>query len=373
MVYGQNHAHHFDALTPPPLLSRFFENAEQKVGACNILISPSCIVLPTILQSTSNSMSSMSYKEEENHGDSSSDGEFSDPLCVEVPSSTDDPLKLSGSSSDDKEEEAPLEKTFRTPTRKAKTTIQCFQQWLPFYVKFCSSAGNQDKLLKVLQWSLWLLANTATTARTSGKKSPNQRWMEFLSYEVSWARYVSRLLGFPMALEAAVNDSWTLDKSSKLYRAIGKILSYSMVAYHPLEALAYVQWRKPPPTNNDTTTPVKSKWHQPERWSYLSCRFWLAYVAAELVQCILQWRTLREQKRLLEQSNNKTEESLAQLNAQLSNTQLQTVRDALFLLPCLTWSLKNWDTKPLLKPHTVTTLMWAESIVCLYQAIRNQL
>ena len=317
----------------------------------------------------------MAKDEEENLnlGDSSSDGEFSDPLCVDVP--TDDPLKLSGSSSsDEKEKEAPLETTTpSTPTVKKTAIIRCFQQWLAFYVKFCSSAGSQDKLLKVLQWSLWLLANTTITA--GGKKSPNQRWMEFLSYEVSWARYVSRLLGFPVALEAAVNDSWALDKSSKLYRTIGRVLSYSMVAYHPLEALAYVQWRKPPSNNNDTP---KSKWHQPERWSYLSCRFWLAYVAAELVQCILQWRTLQEQKRLLEQSKKKDESittsvSVLQLNAQLSNTQLQTVRDALFLLPCLTWSLKNWDTKPLLTTHTVTTLMWAESIVSLYQAIRNQL
>jgi len=317
-----------------------------------------------------------------NHSSASSDGEFSDPLCVDVPTEGDSP-----SPSMSKEQQMVDSSSLLKAEHTMLPTKKKLSQWLTFYVKFCSSAGNQDKLLKVLQWSLWLLANT-----TTNNKSPRQRWMGAISDELSWARYVTRLLGLPVAVEAAANDSWTLSTSTthsscssrnNVYRAIGKILSYSMVAYHPLEMLAYLQWKKPAAATAAASSSKQSKWHQPERWSYLSCRFWLAYTAAELTQCVLHWRELQKQKHLLEEAKKNDNEnqqsdavsttSIRELDAQISNTQLQAVRDALFLLPCLHWSLTDWDTKPWLRPHTVNTLMWAESIVSLYQAVKNQL
>lgn len=289
----------------------------------------------------------------------------------------------------------------KTATRIALLSKKKLQQWLAFYVRFCGSAGNQDKVLKVLQWSLWLLANT--TARTA-RKTPNQHWMGAISDELSWARYVTRLLGLPVAVEAAANDSWTLCSSSSskssrsVYRALGKILSYSMVAYFPLEMLAYLQWKKPAAAAAAAASSSRSKWHQPERWSYLSCRFWLAYTAAELTQCIWHWRELQQQKRLLEEAKKNDDDDDAQyssdnhdtsstnnndaaahahsiraLDAQMADARLQAVRDALFLLPCVHWSRSDWDTRPWLRPHAVNALMWAESVVSLYQAVKNQL
>jgi hypothetical protein len=36
-------------------------------------------------------------------------------------------------------------------------------------------------------------------------------------------------------------------------------------------------------------------------------------------------------------------------------------------LPCINWSLPNWDIDPMLPENVVNGLMWLESIVCLYQ------
>jgi len=315
---------------------------------------------------------------------SSSDGEFSDPLCVDAEEEDGGPMEASPST------------VTAHPNKKPSLWVRSginkaafLRRWLTFYVKFAGSAGNQDKLLKILQWSLWLMAHTGPSSFSNNVNTiSKQQWMSRISDQVSWARYVTRLLGFPVAVEAALTDSWTLDKSSPVYRTIGKLLAYSMVGYHPTEMVAYLQWQKPaPPASSsavaDYQGELKKKWWQapPATWSYISCRFWLVYIAAELTQCILQWRELRARKLALEEAKkqdsstagDKSSCSIPDLNAQLANVQLQTVRNALFLLPCIHWSLPKWDTQPWLRPYTVNALMWGEAVVSLYQAIQNQL
>ena len=315
---------------------------------------------------------------------SSSDGEFSDPLCVDAEEDA-GPMESSPSSTVATHPSKKSSLLLRSGINKAAF----LRHWLTFYVKFAGTAGNQDKLLKILQWSLWLMAHTGASSRTSSITS-KQQWMSRISDQLSWARYATRLLGFPVAVEAALTDSWTLDKSSPVYRTIGKILAYSMVGYHPTEMVAYLQWQKPAPPasssavfGNQAESAVSShKWWQapPATWSYISCRFWLVYIAAELTQCILQWRELRAQKLALEEvkkqdtstAGDNSSSSIPDLNAQLANVQLQTARNALFLLPCIHWSLPKWDTQPWLRPYTVNALMWGEAVVSLYQAIQNQ-
>lgn len=315
-----------------------------------------------------------------NSSSSDSDGEFSDPLCVDAADANhnDEPERTTPATDEAHNVMSSLVGSDVTPKR----LWQSVKQFLAFYVRFGGSAGNQDKLLKVLQWSLWLLANTGGR---HNHQTQSGRWMGRISDEVSWARYVTRLLGLPVALEAAVSDSWTLDdkKSNNriVYKVIGKILAYSMVAYHPTEMLAYLQWKKPAAA---AATNGSSKGRRrvvtPERWSCLSCRFWLAYTAAELAQCVLRWRELRARRLRLEQAKKNDDDadddvgssSLRGLDAQLADVRLQTARDALFLLPCVHWSLPRWDTKPWLRPATVSALMWAEAVVSLYQAVRNQ-
>jgi hypothetical protein len=297
------------------------------------------------------------------------------------------------------------------------------QQSLAYYVRFTASAAHQDKLLKFLQWSLWIWGtllqqrNASSSFRSSQQSLRSlalSRWVLKLYGEVSMARYVTRLLGFPHAVEAVVNASWTsaspsssssssststgTDKQNMLntvYSAIGKVLSWSMVGYHPTELAAYVLWMKPASStaaierreyecrHRRSLFPQISTWSA-ETWSYVSCRFWLAYVVAELLQCVVQGYELRS---LLQEQQGQTSKEMeiledtsdeldhhtqqAQLQRQLNNVTLQGLRNALFLVPCIQWSLPHWDTRPWLPVSTVNTLMWLESIVCLYQALRN--
>jgi hypothetical protein len=292
------------------------------------------------------------------------------------------------------------------------------QQSLAYYVRFTASAAHQDKLLKFLQWSLWIWGtllqqqNASSSFRSSQQSLRSlalSRWVLKLYGEVSMARYVTRLLGFPHAVEAVVNASWTsasptsststsTDTQNMLntvYSAIGKVLSWSMVGYHPTELAAYVLWMKPA---SSTATAIErreyecryrrrslfpqiSSWSA-ETWSYVSCRFWLAYVLAELLQCVVQGCELRsllqeqqcqtsKEMEILEDTSDDDHTKQAQLQRQLHNVTLQGLRNALFLVPCIQWSLPHWDTRPWLPVSTVNTLMWLESIVCLYQALRH--
>jgi hypothetical protein len=106
----------------------------------------------------------------------------------------------------------------------------------------------------------------------------------------------------------------------------------------------------------------------PETWSYLSCRCWLTYVITELIQSYIQYKELK----IIEQNNGQLKMNTNDQKQQKQHLVLQCVRNLLFMIPCYTWSLSNWDTKPVVSLRTVNTLLWLESIVSLYQAIITQ-
>lgn len=206
---------------------------------------------------------------------------------------------------------------------------------LQAYVKFTSSAGNQDKLLKVLQYSLWLLSRLYAKATRAA--------LEKLSDELCWARYVNRFLGFPAALEGVRSGSWGSPKE------LGKLMAWTMIGYYPLEHVAYLRWKTP-----DICFPSRTESRLAAKASAWSCRFWLGYILLDILRSAL---TLPEKK------NEDDKKPVT-----LSRTErLQCVRNALFLLPAVNWSLPNWDTQPLLKPVVCNVLMWLESIACMYQ------
>ena len=277
------------------------------------------------------------------------------------------------------------------------------QKYLAFYIKFVSTPVNQDKLLKLLQWSLYM-CSLATISRRKNASLPTSQWLHKLYGEVSWARYILRILQFPMALDAVLNHRWTAqalkcdDASSttqRIYNVIGKVLSYSMLVYYPTELMAYLLWMKPPAPlqlssaaatvssheircSDGACLVQKSRWFAlyappqpstwpPEKWSYLSCRCWLAYVVAELVQSVVQWKELQQpEPRDVDPNTN------VDVRHQRTMIALQSIRNALFMLPCLQWSLPKWDTEPLCPTYTINTLMWFESLVSLYQAVLAQ-
>lgn len=247
------------------------------------------------------------------------------------------------------------------------------KDWLAFYARFTSTAGNQEKLLKLLQWSLWMIG--AFLAATTPLDSDVAGWLKKVSCDVCYARYVTRLLGWPVALEGAVTGSWATSSSDRrfdrVYKFLGQVLAYSMVGYYPAEHIAFAMWMKP------TESGTVLNWTA-ETWFYWSMRFWLAYLIAELAQSVLQWYELSSQRAKLlyaKKTDNDGEplntSELGYLDTQLFNTVMLLLRDALYLLPCIHWSLPSWDTQPWLPLCIVNSLMWSESVACLYQALKN--
>jgi hypothetical protein len=324
------------------------------------------------------------------------------------------------------------------------------QECMTWYVAFMASPHHHDKILKFLQYTFYmmsqvvLLVNSSTSPQYSQQQPSNHvasSWWNKLYQEFTWARYILRILQLPIAMDAAIHQSWTIaatpsdnndgavetNQRQKLYNVLGRILTYSMVLYYPTELMAYLLWMKPkiappstvvtevpksallpPPSSSSTTTLVcrdnqngymisqyiynfyttlkrdpknihhhntsskSSSWLSlftpsmrcppPETWSYVSCRCWLIYVITELIQSYVQYKEL-----LLLQSTKKTTASEYRNSQQ--QIVLQTLRNLLFLIPCTTWSMSQWDTQPIVPLRTVNTLLWFESILSLYQAM----
>jgi Peroxisomal biogenesis factor 11 (PEX11) len=282
-----------------------------------------------------------------------------DPLIVEHPDQDSKPLLVAS-------------------TKDVETRSR-LDRFLQGYTKFMGPGIHQDRGLKLLQWTLWMFSyayNDKVVLRDALKKLYN---------ELSFARYVIRLLQLPPALEAARSGSWgaSSDSQKGIHTVLGQVLAWSMIGYYPLEHGAYVQWQAPRLFFPKTGGPSRLA----EKLSAWSCRFWLAYIVAEIVQCYLKLReesqkleAIVHKKKTDEHSDDDDEDDPDGNNQQimtppnlgaLRSLRLQIVRDLLFAVPALQWALPNWDTDPWLPTPVINTLMWLESVVCMYQSITN--
>jgi Peroxisomal biogenesis factor 11 (PEX11) len=225
--------------------------------------------------------------------------------------------------------------------------IHWMDRFLAHYVTFVSSAANQDKGFKFVQWTLWLFSRIYPKYKQSLLKR---------SWDISLARYLLRWYGMPVALDAIRNGSWDDANSPRL----GRLMAWSMFLYYPLEHVAYIHWTSP-----------NANMKIANRYSALSCRCWLLYLMAELIQGIWNWiRLYRESSSML--TNQVGNKKSSYRTPSLVSQEIQLMRSALFTLPCLHWSLDKWDTEPWLSDSICSGLSWLESVVCMYQAIRKQ-
>lgn len=226
-------------------------------------------------------------------------------------------------------------------------------RFLVHYNKFIASGANQDKGLKLFQWTLWLFSRVYPSKKDSLQKS---------SLDISFARYILRFYGFPSTMEAVRNGSWE-DSQSYLGRLSGKLMAWSMLGYYPLEHVAYIRWTAPALLPSSVNA---------NRLSAYSCRFWLLYLLAELAQGTMRLRHLyHSRKELTAAGKQDDHDVLATLDDSIRNQQLQIARSALFTFPCIHWALPKWDTDPWLSEDTCNGLMWIESLVSMYQAVRG--
>jgi hypothetical protein len=308
-----------------------------------------------------------------------------------------------------------------TTTTKAcddKRYSSTLKYFLSKYLQFIKIPHRQDSILKTVQYSLWLLSkfyrNTVIPGNTKRHHIPHRMSdaLMKLSGEISWARYVLRFFGLPAAIDGVDIRSWALENNSK---RLGQVMSWTMIAYYPLEHLAYLCYKAPSVSwlpycaittsnackndvdsisNNDRYNHFSSR--LASKASAWSCRFWLTYLILDIYRCTLSLRELKQNPHQTsksddlasssasdknENNNNNNNNKLTQINKQDSEVatvrtdvrteHLQIVRNILFFLPAVNWSLPNWDTQPWLHNDLVNGLCWIESMVGLLQGVRD--
>ncbi|KAG7361537.1 peroxisomal biogenesis factor 11 PEX11 [Nitzschia inconspicua] len=296
-----------------------------------------------------------------------------------------------------------------------------FKAFLHKYLRYISSPSRQEAILKTFHYSLWLLSRVYSQIPAKDKQSRANtvQAIATLAGELSWTRYLLRFFGLPAALEGIESGSW--GSSSK---TLGKAMAWTMVFYYPLEHIAYLHWKAPtmqwipsnttvatmwnpfgrrsqPPTStsavgNATCTvtgrannnsPAMSSSQIAAKASAWSCRFWLAYLILDIARAALELKKLstrgnpNDNKKSKQNGNSQdtghnenddVSPTFVDPNLSLVRTErLQIVRSLLYVLPCIHWSLPNWDTKPWLSNDIVNGLCWVEAVVGMYQSIRN--
>ena len=277
------------------------------------------------------------------------------------------------------------------------------------YLQFIKIPHRQDSILKTVQYSLWLLSkfyrNTVNPENTKCHHIPHRMSdaLMKLSGEISWARYVLRFFGLPAAINGVDLRSWALEDNSK---RLGQVMSWTMIAYYPLEHLAYlcykapsVNWLPCATTSNACKNDVDSI-ISTDRYCYSSsilaskasawsCRFWFTYLLLDIYRCTLSLRELKQNPHQTskaddlvsssdsDKNENNNNNKLTQTDKQHSEIvtvrteHLQIVRNILYVLPAVNWSLPNWDTQPWLHNDLVNGLCWLESMVGLFQGVRD--
>lgn len=102
----------------------------------------------------------------------------------------------------------------------------------------------------------------------------------------------------------------------------------------------------------------------------------MIYLVADAAHCAVRWRELSTPPSQLGARNNNNndedddpKDTDRKRERQVALRKIKTLlaRDLLFFLPCLNWSLPNWDVDPWLPESFINSLMWLESVVSLTQ------
>ena len=276
------------------------------------------------------------------------------------------------------------------------------------YIGYIQSPARQEAILKIVQYTLWLLSRFYSKLPIQSDTSASfVESLATLSGELSWGRYIYRFFGLPAALEGAQSGSWAPPDC----KGLGKAMAWTMIAYYPLEHLAYLAWKAPKTRWIPTTNGVATKWNPfgmnsgetsssgklmtssqiAGKASAWSCRFWFAYLVLDIARSMMALKKVQQTTNTLSSGSDKkamsmnggdakdeqnvaatTEAALAPTErSQIRTERLQIVRNVLYLLPAIHWSMPIWDTDPLLSNDVVNGLCWLEALVGTYQGIRS--
>lgn len=270
----------------------------------------------------------------------------------------------------------------RQASRHLQTARTTAVKTLEKYVAFISDSWNQDKLLKFMQYSSWMLSRYHKAQSLRVLPLPplvlQQSWephhqhhhhvtsqeaLAYLSTEVGWARYVTRLLGFPMALKYVLTLHHDVKEEEE--DGVASIdleecaTAWGLLFYYAFEGVSYMKWKTP-----EWTAPsFGDEYRIAEQACSMSCRGWFLYLFVDLIRSI---RTVRQSYAAKTTTTNDDDDTH---HYSATWEKFQILRNILLLGPALHWSMPHWDIQPWMQEDMYQSLMWLESVVCLTQAI----
>ena len=237
-----------------------------------------------------------------------------------------------------------------TQTKKRRFSWRdVLRRFLQRYTTAMSTSIHRDRLLKTAQYALYWLG-VAIHSQAASK----------MSLELSWARYITRMAEWPMAVQGLLFDTWTpfsdpLNAQSQFSvwgRRLGRALAATMVLYYPAEHAAFGHWKVWPTASKGATRVA-------EWYSAISCKAWLAYILVDLMQGYISLA----QRPAIKKDDDDDDDVVAVRHKQ----RVVMLRNLLFVLPAYHWSRTDWDIKPYFSPTIVNGCMVPEAVLSLYQ------
>jgi hypothetical protein len=183
--------------------------------------------------------------------------------------------------------------------------------------------------------------------------------LDKLSGSLTMARYVMRFFGVFESLDGALNDSWTdveTFKNCNVMHTLQRSMAWSMVPYHALEHVAFAGWVAPELCKVDAN-----------KWSAWSCAFWSYYVFADIIVCIMQLYELDKKRKAIEGKDKESE--IVAIEKKVKNIRCLLLRECIYILPAIHWSLPNWATDPWIPKKTLSVMCFSEAAVNMYQKV----
>mmetsp|Transcript_21203 Transcript_21203/g.33286 ORF Transcript_21203/g.33286 Transcript_21203/m.33286 type:complete len:322 (+) Transcript_21203:225-1190(+) len=256
-----------------------------------------------------------------------------------------------------------------------KNDIQ--QKWPPapttqldHFLYNCSNAVvllfGFEQILKISQYSFWAVSYLIASV-PKRHAEPLCLILDNLYDGLNSLRYLVRIAyGLLFSLEALRTGSWAEmawddPKIDMIYKYP---MAGSMICYFSLELVSLAGCQMPELVN------VNVNWI-----AAMSCRFWCVCTISEIWGCYLKLKelelevtTLREL--LAEKKKNDDKEGFLQIEhdiqywmKQVPLVKLQILRDLLFILPAVSWSLPTYHTSPLLSDFNSNGLLFLEACV----------
>lgn len=242
----------------------------------------------------------------------------------------------------------------------------------------------------------------AGSASASASPSVLASGLGSISSHISMCRYVLRIVtGIPSSVEGTVNNSWlngptklppspsgaprSSECTNSFVNALESTMPTSMLAYYPLEHVAYCAWLAPKLFTSEETVvgrlfngfksvlqPDVGDW-----FSAASCYAWFWYIIADIVVQGERILRLGSAVKKLEQEEKEggfragdDEERAAivdNVKNDLFNAKLTFAREVIYVVPCLHWMNPYYATQPLMSKKKISVFMATEALLSFYQ------